>query len=80
MTTNESLAARREYEQTESAFAQVRAAMVERLFQTPVAASDERERLYLSVQTLDAVREALMTAMTTGDIERYVEEISAGKK
>lgn len=73
-------AAAREYEQTESAFAAVRAAMVERLFRTPLAAADERERLYLSVQTLDAVREALMTAMTSGEIERYVEEIAAGRK
>ena len=72
--------ARREYEQTEAAFAKVRAAMVERLFKTPVAACEERERLYISVQTLDVVREALMTAMTTGQIEQYVEEIAAGRK
>ncbi|MBI3678096.1 MAG: hypothetical protein HY243_15920 [Proteobacteria bacterium] len=76
----EALAARREYEQTESAFAKVRTAMVERLFKTPVGAGEERERLYMSVQTLDAVREALMTAMTTGEIEQYVEEIAAGGK
>ncbi len=54
-----------ELAETESAFAEVRAALVGRLLGSPMQASDERERLYLAVQVLDSVR-ARMSAVVAG--------------
>jgi hypothetical protein len=54
-----------ELAETESAFAEVRAALVGRLFASPMDASAERERLYLAVQVLDSVR-ARMKAVVAG--------------
>jgi hypothetical protein len=54
-----------ELAETESAYSDVRAALVARLFVSPLQAADERERLYLAVQVLDAVR-ARMKAVVAG--------------
>lgn len=56
---------RLELGETEGAFADVRAAMVKRLFETKPDEAAERERLYLAVSILDSVR-ARMTAIVTG--------------
>lgn len=54
-----------ELDETENAFSDVRAALVERLLASPLQAADERERLYLAVQVLDSVR-AHMKAVVAG--------------
>jgi hypothetical protein len=72
------LAAKKEFPATDEAFARVRAALVSRLFETAQAQKDERERLYQTVQVLDAVREALLAAMGQGQqaIDDYVKAIA----
>ena len=74
-----SQAARLEYPQTEAAFGKVRDALIARLLSTPLAASQEREKLYFAVQTLDAVKSALseMMALSSDDIESYIDQIAA---
>ena len=58
-----------ELAETETAFAAVRAAMVKRLFESPLSGGDERERLYHAVQSLDAVRAAMRQVIDSGKIE-----------
>jgi hypothetical protein len=75
--------AAREFAETENAFDQVREAMAARLLSSPPEASAERERLYLAVQVLDAVR-AKMTALiaTAADskvIEVYAASVREGR-
>jgi hypothetical protein len=65
---------KREYQQTEAAFDAVRAALVEKLFATKLDEPLVREKLYLAVQSLDAVRVCMEQVITTGEIERHVEE------
>jgi hypothetical protein len=60
-----------ELSQTEAAFGRLRAAMVEELLASPVAADALREKLYLGVQVLDGVRRALHEAVGAGDVVRY---------
>lgn len=67
-------AAAREYAETETAFAALKGAMIGRLFTTPMHASDERERLYHAVQTLDAVRMAMREVIDSGRIEVVARE------
>lgn len=69
---------RREFPETQAAFAKVRAAMVLRLFATKTNATEERERLYFSVQTLDAVEAAMTLAMGQGSdaIEEYAKSFA----
>lgn len=69
---------RREFPETQAAFTRVRAAMVARLFKTPTSAAAERETLYLSVQTLDAVEAAMTQAMGQGSdaIEEYAKSFA----
>jgi hypothetical protein len=62
-------AAAREYAETEAAFSALKAAMIGRLFTTPMNAAEERERLYHAVQTLDAVRMAMREVIDSGRIE-----------
>ena len=59
----------RELAETETAFAAVRSAMVKRLFESPLNGSEERERLYHAVQSLDAVRAAMRQVIDSGRIE-----------
>ena len=72
------LAAKKEFPATDEAFARVRAALVVRLFETAQAQAPERERLYQTVQVLDAVREALLGAMGQGQqaIDAYVKALT----
>ncbi len=64
----------REYAETEAAFDALKAAMIARLFTTPLSAADERERLYHAVQTLDAVRVAMRGVIDSGRIEAAARE------
>jgi len=60
-----------ELQQTEAAFARLRAAMVEELLASPVAQGALRETLYLGVQVLDGVRRALHEAVSAGEVANY---------
>jgi len=70
--------ARREYPETKAAFARVRDAMVQQLFRTPLGGQAERERLYSSVQILDAVEKALIDAMGQGSeaIDEFIKNLA----
>lgn len=72
------LEVKKEFPATDEAFARVRAALVARLFETAQAQAPERERLYQTVQVLDAVRDALLLVMGQGQqaIDEYVKEIA----
>ena len=74
-----SIAVKREFPETEAAFDRIRSAMVSKLFLTPMGATDRREKLYYAVQTLDAVKAAMIEMMGVGsdDIEKYIEQIAA---
>jgi len=74
-----SIAVKREFPETEAAFDRIRSAMVSKLFLTPMGATDQREKLYYAVQTLDAVKAAMIEMMGVGsdDIEKYIEQIAA---
>ena len=61
--------AAREFAEHDAAFAALREAMVKRLFESPLSAGDERERLYHAVQTLDAVRMAVRQVIDSGRLE-----------
>jgi hypothetical protein len=75
------LTAKKEFPATDEAFARVRAAMVSRLFETAQGQAPERERLYQSVQVLDAVRDTLLAAMGQGQqaIDDYVKSLAANQ-
>ena len=70
-------AVKREFPETDAAFGRVRQAMIERLVTSPVTAAEEREKLFLSVQVLDAVRKSLVDAIGLGSeaIEHYLRDI-----
>ena len=71
---------RSELAETESAYAEIRAAMVKRLFETKPEESAERERLYLAVNMLDSVR-ARMKAIVSGHSDsKAIEEFVAAMK
>lgn len=55
--------AAREFAEVEAAFDAVREAAVKRLFDTKISEGEQRERLYLAVQNLDAVRKAIRLAV-----------------
>jgi hypothetical protein len=72
--------ARLELSETESAFAEVRAALVDRLVGSPMEASAERERLYLAVNVLDSVRACLKRVVIGASDTRAIEEFVAAMK
>jgi hypothetical protein len=69
--------AQQELVQTEAAFAAVRQAMVERLLNSAVADTAAREKLYLAVQSLDAVRKVLFDVIAGAQIEEAVAGMEA---
>ena len=77
-TKKRAVAAKKEFPATDEAFARVRAAMVSRLFETAQGQAPERERLYQTVQVLDAIRDALLAAMGQGQaaIDEYVKGLT----
>jgi hypothetical protein len=68
--------ARGEWARLEGAFARTRDAIVTRLLASPLPDSDLRERLYLSVQVLDAVKTALLDDIASGEIEDLAARIA----
>lgn len=63
-----------ELTETDAAFSKLRGAMVSRLFATPTNATEERERLYLAVNTLDAVKSTLEQLVQGAADEKTIEE------
>lgn len=66
-----------ELPQTEIAFAELRDAIVEKWAATSVDHVATREKLFLSIQALDAVRKALMRSAADGVMLRHAEETAA---
>ena len=68
--------AKRELRETEIAFNEVRSVLVTKLLSSGLDESDKRERLYLAVQVLDAVRSAMRDVMAGGEIEAKAAELA----
>jgi hypothetical protein len=69
-----------ELAETESAFAEIRAALATRLFASPMEASAERERLYLAVQVLDSVRAHMKAVVAGHSDDKAIAEFVAALK
>jgi hypothetical protein len=67
--------ARREYEETQEAFAAVRQALVDRVLATAIGESLLRDKLVLTVQALDEVQTVLLGVAQTGDLEEYAAQL-----
>ncbi len=59
-----------ELELLEEAFAKLEAAAIEEWKQTPIGQIDKREKLYLVVNTSQAVKRALLKIVQAGEIAR----------
>lgn len=74
--------ARREWSAMSGAFDNIRAAMVARLFATPISNTNEREGLYFKVNVLDEVKRDILSVASIGTqeaIDQYLEEITNPK-
>lgn len=60
--------ARLELQETEAAFAKLRAAVLEEIVKTHPSATRQLDRLISSVQVLDAVKQALLHVAAGGDM------------
>ena len=67
-------AAKHELTETEDAFARVRAALVAKLWGSTLDQSEERERLFMAVQALDAVRTVMREAVDAGVYEQSISD------
>lgn len=67
--------ARQELTQTQAAFDAMRAAAFEQIATSKPAEADFRERLYLTVQVIDALRKHLHDLVSNETIEEYVAEL-----
>ena len=76
-TRSRAAAAKKELTETEKAFAAIRLAMIDKLIATQVSQTLEREKLYLGVNALDAMREALMAVVDSGRIEDAADAVKA---
>lgn len=72
--------ARREFSETEAAFASVRDALVNKLLQTTIGESLLRDKIVLTIQTLDQVRQAVLAVAQDGEIERHIEALQEAMK
>jgi hypothetical protein len=63
-----------EYEQTEAAFAKVRADLIDKLLKTAIGESLLRDKLVLTIQALDAVQQELLTVAASGAILDHAAE------
>jgi hypothetical protein len=63
--------ARSELTQTEEAFDVVRSEMLEALAGTKLGEGELREQLYMGVNMLDRVRQALRMAVAAGDVAKH---------
>jgi len=75
-------AAKKEFPETQAAFARVRAAATEKIFATKPGESEKREEIYRLVSILDAVERELLAAMGQGneEIESYIEGLGRESK
>lgn len=71
--------ARHELREQGAAFDEVRRLLVSQLLGSPISDSAGRERLYLAVQVLDAVKRQMEIVAETGDIELAAEAIRTGQ-
>lgn len=71
---------RSELAETEGAFAEIRAAMVKRLFETKPEEGAERERLYLAVNVLGSVRARMKQVVLGHADSKAIEEFVAAMK
>lgn len=71
--------AAQELREMAGAFDEVRAATVNKLLSSPIQDTAIREKLYLAVQVIDAVRAVMMDVAQTGDIELAAEAIRTGQ-
>lgn len=67
--------ARIELDVTSEAFARMRQSAMDALFSSPASASDYREALYRSVQTIDAVEKHLRAVIDDGLLEEFAETV-----
>jgi hypothetical protein len=67
-------AAKIELRETEKAFTDLRAALVEKLLATPAEAQKTRETCYAMVSALDTVKAALLQVIAGGQIEDALAE------
>ena len=72
--------ARSELDETEAAFATVREALIAQLLGTAVGESLMRDKLVLTIQALDQVRQVLLTVASGADIEEHVERLAEAMK
>lgn len=63
----------REYEELSAAFDAVRDGFLEALANTKLGEHDARERLYLSVQSLDAIKQALLSVASNASLQEHEE-------
>lgn len=64
----------REFPETMEIMDRIRNALAERVFKTPVNAVQERENLYLRVQTLDAMKAEMESLLAGTASEKAVQE------
>lgn len=67
--------ARRELSETEAAFDSVRDALTAQLLASKIGESLLRDKLVLTIQALDQVRNILLQVAQDGDIERHIEAL-----
>lgn len=66
-----------EYAETAEAFAGIRAEMVARWATSTLGEAVLRERLFLSVQIVDAVQKALLSTIDNGKVAKHSAEMTA---
>lgn len=67
--------ARREYSETEAAFAGVREGLVAQLLETKIGESVMRDKLVLTIQALDLVRNTVLQVAQDGEFEQHIEAL-----
>ena len=72
-------AARSDLRETEQAFSDLRAALIDKLLSSPAEAATTRETCYFAVQALDGVKTALLHVVAGGEIEEAVAELTRPK-
>lgn len=72
----------KEFPAMERAFSEVRERLIISLLATGLGKADERERLYLTIQNLDAVKLIMERYLSAGsiDIAAHLKELAEGEK
>lgn len=68
--------ARREFTETEAAFATVRAGLVDRLLSTTIGESVLRDKLVLTIQALDQVRATILASAQDGEFQQHIDALN----